>query len=290
MPLPLFGGLLGAITARKAAVLAGTGAIALAGLLMLGQTGLEPGGHRALAQQPAPATDAAKPAAANPFTKEQTQAIRDIVREYLLQNPEIMVEVSKELESRQQVAQAAEHRKQIIDQKAKIFNSQMDYVAGNPKGDITVVEFFDYNCAWCKRALEEVLKVTKTDNRVRVVLKEFPIFGGDSMLAAKAAMASIRQGKYWDFHVAMMREKQVTKDNVFTIAARVGIDVNKLKTDMNDPKIEAALKETSQIAQALNIEGTPGFIVDDKLNVGYIPAESMQTLVAEARKQGCQVC
>jgi protein-disulfide isomerase len=281
--------LLNVLTTRKAAALAGVGAIAVAGLIAIGSNGGKPGVTRALAEESVakPPVAAGAPA---PFTAEQTQAIQQIVKEYLLKNPEVLVEVSKELEQRQQSAQADEHRKVILDQKSKIFSSALDYVGGNPKGDITIVEFFDYNCAWCKRALDEIVKVTKSDPKVRLVLKEFPIFGADSTLAAKAAIASVRQGKYWDFHLAMMREKQVTKDNLFQIAAKVGLDVNRLKADMDDPKVEAQHKETSQIAQSLNIEGTPGFIVDDKLNVGYLPADGMQALIGDSRKEGCKVC
>lgn len=289
MALKTVDDILSALTSRKAALLAGAGAFALAGLMAIGMTGGRPGIARAIAEETAAAAPSAN-SGPSAFSPEQTRAIEQIVKDYLIKNPEIMVEVSKELEQRQQTAQVEEHRKLILDQKGRIFSSGLDYVAGNPKGDITVVEFFDYNCAWCKRAIDEVLKVTKADPKVRLVMKEFPIFGADSTLAAKAAMASIRQGKYWDFHVALMREKQVTKDNLFQVAQRVGLDVARLKADMEDPKIEAQLKETQQIAQALNIEGTPGFIVDDKLNVGYLPADGMQALITDSRKEGCKVC
>ena len=103
-------------------------------------------------------------------------------------------------------------------------------------------------------------------------------------------MASVKQGKYWDYHVALMKEKQVTKDNVFTIAEKVGLNVAKLKVDMADPALDAALKENAAIAQALNIEGTPGFIVDTKVNVGYVPVDGLKALIADVRKAGCQVC
>ena len=121
-------------------------------------------------------------------------------------------------------------------------------------------------------------------------MKEFPIFGEASTMAAKAALASVKQGKYWDFHMALMREKQVTKENLFPIAEKVGLNVARLKADMADPKLDETLKDTLRIAQALNIEGTPGFIVDSKVNVGYLPAEGLQQLIGEIRKTGCQIC
>jgi protein-disulfide isomerase len=201
-----------------------------------------------------------------------------------------MVDVSKELEKRQAAEQAAEHKKLISEKRDTIFSAKSDFVMGNPKGDITVVEFFDYNCAWCKRAVDEMSKLTKADPNVRIVFKEFPIFGENSNFAAKAAMASIKQGKYWDFHVALMKERQVTKDNVFKIAEKAGLDVNKLKADMNDPSFDATIKETADLAQALGIEGTPGFIVDAKVNVGFVPADGLKQMITEARKSGCVVC
>ena len=103
-------------------------------------------------------------------------------------------------------------------------------------------------------------------------------------------MASIKQNKYWDFHIAMMREKQVTKDNIFRIAEKVGINVEKLKADMADPALDAALKENASIAQDLGIEGTPGFVIDNRVNVGFVPADGIKEILADVRKTGCQAC
>jgi protein-disulfide isomerase len=201
-----------------------------------------------------------------------------------------MVEVSKEFEKRQAGLQAAEHKRIISEKRANIFASRSDFVMGNPSGDITVVEFFDYNCGWCKRAVDEVTKLVKADSKIRVVFKELPIFGENSTFASKAAMASINQGKYWDFHLALMKERQVTKDNIFRIAEKVGLNVAKLKEDMANPAYDVALKENSEIAQSLGIEGTPGFIIDAKVSVGFVPADGIKEMIAEIRKAGCQVC
>ena len=284
------------LSTAKGASIAGPAAIALVGLLTIGRSaeapaatpGLGPAPQALAAAEPSPAT--IETAGDAGFSPAQTKAIQQIVKDYLIQNPEVMVEVSKELEKRQQALQAAEHKRLIVQHKAQIFAAPGDFVYGNPKGDITVVEFFDYNCGWCKKAVDDLVKLAKADPKVRIVMKEFPIFGENSAYAARAAMASIKQGKYWDLHVAMMREKQVTKDNVLKIAEKVGINVAKLKADMEDPAFDAALKATQQIAQALSIEGTPGFIVDNKVNVGYLPIDGLQQLVGEVRKAGCQVC
>jgi protein-disulfide isomerase len=227
------------------------------------------------------------------FSPAQRSEIEGIIKSYLTQNPDVLIEVTKELEKRQAAMQAEEHKKVILEKKASIFKAPTDFVWGNPKGNVTVVEFFDYNCGWCKKAVDELTKLTKADPNVRVVFKELPIFGENSVNASKAAMASVRQGKYFEYHVALMKEKQVTKDNLFKIAEKVGLNVDKLKADMADPAIEAALKENGVIAAALGIEGTPGFIVDTKVNVGFIPAEggnSITSLIGEVRKAGCQVC
>ena len=280
-----------AITTGKGAVVASTAVIGLA--LLLGIAGndgrvsqVRPAATQVMAQgAPALADDKS-----GTFSPAQVKALQGIIKDYLINNPEVMVEVTKELERRQAAQQAAEHEKVIGENKAKIFAASGDFVLGNPKGDVTVVEFFDYNCGWCKRALDDVMNLTKTDTKVRVVMKEFPIFGEASVLASKAAMASIKQGKYWDYHVALMREKQVTTQNVFTIAEKVGLNIARLKTDMADPKFDAALKENAQIAQALNIEGTPGFVIDSRVNVGYIPTDGIVQMIGDIRKSGCKMC
>ena len=269
-----------ALTTRKGAV---AGAVALLALGLVATAGSTPAVSTG-ATPPASTTDAGS------FSPEQKQAIERIVKDYLLQNPEILIEVGKELEKRQASMQVAEQKRLIVENKGQIFTAPTDFVLGNPNGDITVVEFFDYNCGWCKRAVDEVSNLAAGDSNVKIVFKEFPIFGENSTVAAKAAMASMKQGKYWDFHRALMKERQVTKDNIFPIAEKVGLDVTKLKADMTNPEYEAAIKSTAQIAQALGIEGTPGFIVDAKVNVGYLPLDGLKQLVSEARKTGCQVC
>jgi protein-disulfide isomerase len=290
-------GLVAALMTKKGAAVGAVAALAAAGaLLTFGSQSpstpsataqLNPGGSA----QPAPSPPLISPSdETSPFTPQQKQTIEKIVRDYLIQNPELMMEVSKELEKRQTLLQAAEHTRIISEKKASIFAAKSDFVIGNPSADITVVEFFDYNCGWCKRAVDEVTKLVKADPNVRVVFKELPIFGENSTFAAKAAMASIHQGKYWDFHLALMKERQVTKENVLRIAENVGLNVAKLKEDMANPAYDLALKETSQIAQSLGIEGTPGFIIDAKVSVGFVPADGLQEMIAEIRRAGCQVC
>lgn len=231
-----------------------------------------------------------KPASTTAFSETQRTEIGKIVREYLIANPEVLVEVSAELERRRKQEQEGKTAKLLRDEKKSIFRSPHDFVLGNPDGDVTIVEYFDYNCGWCKRALDEVNALTAKDKNVRVVMKEFPIFGEDSTFAAKAALASMPQGKYWAFHTAMMKAKRVTTQNTMDIAKSVGIDVAELKKEMAKPKYDQAIEENSRIAQALGMQGTPAFIVDDKVNFGYVPVDGLSGMLADVRKQGCKIC
>jgi protein-disulfide isomerase len=276
-----------ALTTRKGAMIAAPLAVAVAGLIAIGgkNAGLVDAGKVA-----APSPVAAATAASTAFSSDQRQAIEAIVKDVLVRNPEILVAASQELEKRQAAQQAETAQKTIIERKSDIFRAKADFALGDPKSDVTIVEFSDYNCGWCKKAVDEVSKLNKADPKVRIVMKEFPIFGENSQFAAKAAMASIKQGKYWEYHVALMKERQVTKDNALKIAEKVGLDVKKLEADMTDPAIEAALKKNAEIAQALGIEGTPGFIIDTKVAPGFVPLDGLQAMVAEVRKAGCKTC
>lgn len=224
------------------------------------------------------------------FNAAQRDEIGKIVKDYLLANPRILVEMSEKLQKIQQEEQNLQREKILSSAKQSIFRSPLDFALGDKAADVTIVEYFDYNCGWCKRALNEVTKLTDSDSKVRVIMKEFPIFGEHSEYAARAAMASKAQDKYWDFHVALMKEQRVTKDNVMPIAERVGIDVAKLKQEMEDPKYAEAIKETQQIATSLGIEGTPGFIIDSQINPGFVPYDRLKQLVADVRKTGCKFC
>ncbi len=226
------------------------------------------------------------------FTDAQKQEIGQIVRQYLLDNPELLVEVSKELEARQQADEAKKREAALVANAKDIFQFEHDLVAGNPNGDVTMVEFFDYNCGWCKKGLPEVLNLLEKDKNLRLVMKEFPIFGGDSDYAAMAALASRKQGKYWEFHVALLsHEGKVTKAAVDEIAKAQGLDLDKLKADMQAPEVAEVLRKNHQLAEALAISGTPAFIVDTTVIPGYLPADGLMATVNEVRNGGgCKLC
>ncbi len=288
---------LAALAGIRGTFAVGVGALAGIWLLAAGGRGPESvqsiaaGSMAALAQGGASGGAAGVTAKPGAFSPDQVKALHGVIKDYLLANPEILAEVSQALERKQAAEQQARAEEFLTANKASVFTSGTDFVLGNPKGDITVVEFFDYNCGWCKRAVDDIVKLTKADPRVRVVMKEYPIFGGPpSVTAAKAAMASIKQNKYWEFHTALMREKQVTEQNVFAVAQRVGLDVGRLRADMADKRIDAVIQKNIEMGQGLGMEGTPAFLVDSRINVGYIPVDGMQKMIAEIRKAGCKIC
>jgi len=229
---------------------------------------------------------------AGEFTDKQRAEIGTIVREYLLQNPDVLLEVSQELERRQQAGEDEKRKAALAANAKELFHSPADLVAGNPQGSVTMVEFFDYNCAWCKKSVSEVLRLLETDKDLRLVLKEFPIFGEHSEYAARAALASQAQGKYWPFHLAMLQhEGNVTKETVDEIAAAQGLDMAKLKSDMDAPAISDTIARNQALAGSLAISGTPAFVVDSKLIPGYLPLDGLLAAVEEVRASGgCSLC
>lgn len=229
---------------------------------------------------------------AAPFNDEQRGEIGSIVREYLLNNPEIIREALQELEKKETAEDSAKQKVAIKDNADQIFRSSLDLVAGNPNGKVTMVEFFDYNCGYCKRAMPDVMRMVEEDKDLKLVMKEFPILGPGSLVAAKAALASKKQGKYWDFHLALLgHEGQVAADSVMEIAKSVGLDVAKLKTDMESEEIDAILEANMSLAQKLGIQGTPAFIIDETLIPGAIGFEGLTASVKQVRDQGgCKVC
>ncbi len=215
------------------------------------------------------------------------EALDQAIRAYLLEHPEVIVESLEKYEQRERSAREQAASTAMVSRKNDLFNHPMTPTTGDAKADITIVEFFDYQCGYCKRAMQTVLEIQKEDPRLRIAWKELPILGPASEFAARAAMAAKRQDKYLDFHVAVMSNRgQLTPDSVLQIAGKAGLDLDRLKRDMADPAIEKYLQETLQLAQELGINGTPGFIIGNKLVPGAVDKQQMKELIAEARKQG----
>lgn len=250
--------------------------------------------HTAQAQTPqttAPQIQKGSPAS-KAFTEPEKRSIEQIVREYLIQNPEILIEMSSELERRQAEAQQLSFKAVIAQNAEAIFRGQIGIVAGNPKGDVTVVEFFDYNCPYCKRALSTISKLIETDGKIRLVLMELPIFGERSIGAARVAIAAKEQGKYFEFHSELLKLRgQATEVTALRVAKRLGLDIKRLKQDMARPEVETVLNETNKLADILGIQTTPFFLVGDR-EIQGAPDNLYDLLiqkVAAIRKEGCSV-
>jgi protein-disulfide isomerase len=219
--------------------------------------------------------------------------IVDIVRNYLTENPEILVEMTTELDSRQREEQAALQQKAIGENAEAIFRSPLAFTGGNTDGDVSVVEFFDYNCSFCRRALPDLVKLMKEDDKVRVVLKELPIFGGDSDDAAKGALAAKKQGKYFEMHQRLFTDTgKADKAKVLIIAKDLGLDVEQLEKDMESEEVAKALEESRGLAEKLGLQGTPLYLIGDQAIAGAPEDlyDQLKAKVTEVREKGCEVC
>jgi protein-disulfide isomerase len=227
---------------------------------------------------------------AQQFNEQQREELGTIIRDYLIGNPEVLREAIQALERKQQEAQEAAAKQAIVERADELYRSDADLIAGNPEGGVTMAEFFDYNCGYCKRAMPDVLKLIESDKDLRVVLKEWPILGEGSVFAAKAALASRKQGKYWEFHLALMQERSVNEPKVLEVAERVGLDVEQLKSDMARPEVEEVIERNMRLAEALGLRGTPAFLIGEQLLPGAMPYRVLEQTIATVRKDGCKVC
>lgn len=226
------------------------------------------------------------------LSEKDKDEVRAVVKQYLIENPEIIEEALNELKRKQEESETLASKAAISENAGAIFRSEADLVAGNKAGKVTMVEFFDYNCGYCKRAMGDVMKMVETDGDLRLVMKELPILGPGSVYAAKAALASRQQGKYWEYHLALMKhEGRMDEASALAVAAQVGLDVEKLKKDMESPDVASVINATSDLANKLNIGGTPAFIIDETLIPGAIGYEGLAAAVQEVRAAGgCKVC
>lgn len=227
---------------------------------------------------------AVAPARAQEDVPADQAAFEARVRAYLIEHPEVIVEALQELERRQQAATELKQKQVIAERRDELTASPDDPVAGNPMGAVTVVEFFDYRCPYCKAVAQDMIDTLEAEGDVRIVFKEFPILGPESEQAAKAALAARLQEKYLPFHQALMAHQGPLDDAaLFGIAEDVGLDVERLRRDMAGPEIEAAISRNLALADALAIGGTPAFIVGDQLFPGAVDMKTLLDLVAKAR-------
>lgn len=223
-------------------------------------------------------------AAQDQFNEEQTEAIGEIVRDYLVTNPEVIIEAMEAYQQNRAEIEARQFEENLSGHSEKLFNNPDAPFEGNPDGNITVVEFFDYNCGYCKKALTDVVTLLGEDKNVKVVFLEMPILSEASREAARWALAADKQGKYYDYHVALMSHSGPKNAASFEkIGKDLGLDIEQLRKDAKDPAIQAAIDENLAIAQSLGIRGTPAFVIGDTLAPGYLGTEGLKAAVAQAR-------
>ena len=224
-------------------------------------------------------------AAGQGLTPEQKKQVEDIVRQFLLKNPEVMIEAINNLRTREEAEEAKGAEAALASRRNDIERDPASPVGGNPKGDVTLVEFFDYRCGFCKRVHDTVQSVVKSDGNIRFVFKEFPVLGPESMFAARAATAvfKLAPGKYPALHDRLMALRAVGEESVMAEVKAVGLDPNAVRQKMQDPAILKDIERTQELAEALRIRGTPSFIVGDLLIPGATDEESLKRAVAAAR-------
>ena len=222
------------------------------------------------------------------LSAEQRPAIEAVIREYLLKNPDVVQEALTELERRQQEAQKATQAVALREARGKLVNSANDYVIGNPAGDVTLVEFFDYNCPYCRKARSDVDALIKSDPKLRVVLKEFPVLGAASTDASRVAIAAKRglpAGKLREFHDKLMETRgRADGERALAVAKDFGLDPGKLRKDMQDEAVATVLRENAALADQLGITGTPAFVLNDGIIAGAVGVEALQRAIANIRE------
>ena len=225
---------------------------------------------------------------AQSFSPEQRSEIQRVIKDYLVANPEVLQEAIAELEKRQAAAEADRNKASLAKNRDLLINSPRQVVLGNPQGDVTLVEFFDYNCGYCKRAMADMIELIKGDPKLRIVLKELPILGEESLEAAQVAVAVRMQDKtgtrYLDFHQKLFANRgRLGKAQALAAAKASGADMTRIEKDMQSPEIRATLEEGLQLAQSLGINGTPGYVVGDTVVAGAIGVAALRQQVEKTR-------
>ncbi len=209
------------------------------------------------------------------------------IREYLLTNPEVLVEAMQELERRQDSQRDAVAQKGVQENQAELFRDPDSPIGGNPNGNVVIVDFNDYQCPYCKRAHQAVMSVLAADGNVKIIYKDLPILGEASRIAALAALASTRQGKHQALHDALMDHGgKLDRDRILEIAVSAGLDRAQLEKDMQDPKLKQIIDRNLALAAALGVRGTPAFVIGNQFVPGAVDAATLKRLIADARKAG----
>ena len=218
----------------------------------------------------------------------QRSEIEKIVREYLIQHPEVLQEAMTELEKKQAADESAKAQAAVKDNAETIFNSSRQVVTGNPQGDVTFVEFFDYNCGYCKRAMDDMFALMKSDPKLKVVLKEFPVLGPGSVEAARVAVAVRMQDKtgkkYLDFHQKLLSGRgQADKARALAVAKEAGLDMARVERDLTSDEVRQTLEESLKLAEKLGLNGTPSYVIGSNVVIGAVGLDKLKESINTAR-------
>ena len=227
-------------------------------------------------------------ASAQSFNDAQRGEIQKIMKDYLLTHPEILEEVSAELTKRQAAAEAEKHAAAVTANANLIFNSPRGVTVGNKDGDVTFVEFFDYNCGYCKKAMTDMVEIMKDDPKLKVVLKEFPVLGPGSVEAAQVAVAVRMQDptgkKYLAFHQNLLIVRgQADKARSMAAAKEAGLDMARLEKDFSSPEVRATIEENFKLAESMGMNGTPSYVIGKQVIIGAVGIDALKEKISNAR-------
>src|SRR5436305_829365 len=228
------------------------------------------------------------PASAQSFSDTQRGDIEAIVRNYLIAHPEVLEEAMAELTKRQSVAEAAKHETGVADNAEAIFNSPRGVTIGNKDGDVTFVEFFDYNCGYCKRAMADMMELMKADPKLKIVLKEFPVLSAGSVEAAQVGVAVRMQDptgkKYLDFHQKLLSGRGAAdKARAMAVAKEVGLDMAKLEKDLSSAEVRNTIEENFKLAESMGMNGTPSYVIGKQVVIGAVGVDNLKEKIGVAR-------
>jgi protein-disulfide isomerase len=227
------------------------------------------------------------PAKADPLTPAQRDAIQQLIRDTIANHPDIVIDALKSAQQKSDADEQAKVRQEVVAKRDALLNDPSSPVGGNPRGDVTIVEFFDYRCPYCKEVEPSLEAYLKEDRDLRIVYKEFPILGPASVYAAHVALAARAQGKYDAFHHAMMAVKGTIGDDVVRKTAEsVGIDMSKAAAAIDSDAVDRIIKDNYALAEALEIDGTPAFVVGDTMLPGVVDIPTLRRMVARLRQGG----
>ena len=224
------------------------------------------------------------PAVASDFTADQKKEIEEIIGNYLKTHPDVLIDAIQAADDKLKADAKDKAQQALAAHRQQVFDDPQSPVAGNPKGDVTLVEFFDYRCPYCKQVEPSLEKLIGDDHQLKIVFKEFPVLGPDSEIAARVALAAKKQGKYDAFHRAMMNTSgHIDEAVIYKVASSAGLDIDRVKRDMAAPDIEKELKANLDLGKTLDLDGTPSFIVGETIVPGAISAGDLKQLIADAR-------